>query len=109
MKGLMLQLRYLGVIPQRGHRDYGFHIEDKENNIRLVILTIDDAVFRKRELTFQEAPDLCYQKLIGDLRTDAIGAQIPGRGTVTPSDIACYRDAHPLAKLRARAAAGHPL
>ena len=67
LKNLVLQLRYLGVIPQAGFVEYGFRVEDTDKNIRQVVLTIEDAFFQKNGLMFQEAPDLCYQKLLMDL------------------------------------------
>lgn len=104
MKGLVLQLRYLGVLPQTGRREYSFRIEDKEKSIRLVILTIEDAVFLARELMLQEAPDLCYQKLLTELSNETGDAHIPRRVSVTTSDIAHYRGCHPTTKPRARPA-----
>ena len=62
-----MQLRYLGVIPQSGFVEYGFRIEDKDKNARQVILTITDDLFRENNLKFQEAPDLCYQKVLVEL------------------------------------------
>ncbi len=98
MNNLVLQLRYIGVIPQTGYREYGFRLEDKESGERIVVLTIEDEMFRSRNLMLQEAPDLCYQKLLTDLRTESAGAHIPPMAQVTLSDIAIYRDAHPTGK-----------
>ncbi len=102
MNNLVLQLRYIGVIPQSGYREYGFHIEDKEIGDRIVILTIEDGIFLRRELMFQEAPDLCYQKLLTDLRSETGGARIPAHVSVSTSDIVQYRDGHPNTKGRTR-------
>jgi hypothetical protein len=101
-KDFVLQLRYLGVFPQIGHREYGFRIEDKDKSIRHVILTIDDGLFLKNQLMFQEAPDLCYQKVLLDLSTETAKTPIRGRVPVTAEDIAHYRDSHPNTKLRNR-------
>jgi len=101
-KDLVLQLRYLGVFPQIGHREYGFRIEDKDKNIRQVILTIDDGLFLKNQLMFQEAPDLCYQKVLMDLTTETVDKPIRSRVSVTMEDIARYRDSHPNTKARHR-------
>jgi hypothetical protein len=100
MKDLVLQLRYLGVIPQIGYREYGFRIEDKDKKIRQVVLTIDDALFLQHRLMFQEAPDLCYQKVLLDLSNETPETPICSRVPVTASDIAFYREAHPTAKMR---------
>jgi hypothetical protein len=106
-KDLVLQLRYLGVFPQIGHREYGFRIEDKDKNIRHVTLTIDDALFLKKQLMFQEAPDLCYQKVLMDLTTETVDRPIRSRVSVTPEDIAHYRDSHPNTRVRNRPGMRH--
>ena len=100
LKNLVLQLRYLGVIPQPGFVEYGFRIEDNDKSIRQVVLTIEDAFFRKNGLMFQEAPDLCYQKLLMDLDNEKSDSRLPARVPVTASDIAHYRDLHPTTKTR---------
>jgi hypothetical protein len=94
------QLRYLGVIPQTGHREYGFRIEDKDRSVRLVVLEIDSGVFERNELMFQEAPDLCFQKVLADLDHETVDARIGGRVPVTAADISHYRDLHPTTKPR---------
>ncbi len=102
MKDVVLQLRYLGVIPRPGHREYGFSIEDKNKGTRQVVLSIDDGLFRARNLMFQEAPDLCYQKVLMDLRNESPGVPIRSRMSVSESDVEQYRDAHPIRKSRNR-------
>jgi len=99
-KDLVLQLRYLGVMPQVGFVEYGFRIENKDKSVRQVILTIEDDLFRKHDLKFQEAPDLCYQKVLMDLEVEQADSSIPLSMAVTALDIAHYRDSHPTTKLR---------
>ena len=99
-KELVLQLRYLGVIPQSGFVEYGFRIEDKDKNARQVILTITDALFRENDLKYQEAPDLCYQKVLVELEKEDIDSRMPESMPITAMDIAHYRGLHPNSKLR---------
>jgi len=99
-KDNVLHLRYLGTIPQSGHREYCFRVEDKAKGDRQVVVTIEDGVFRTSLLAFQEAPDLCYQKLLTDLTNEATGSQIQARISVSRSDIDTYRGSHANAKLR---------
>jgi hypothetical protein len=100
-KELVLQLRYAGVFPQTGLREYRFDIR-KENtaDTRQVVLTIEDALFSTRLLMFQEAPDLCYQKLLRTMRDESEEAPIDACTKVTASDVAFYRDTHPNTRLR---------
>lgn len=100
LKDLVLRLRYLGSIPQVGYIEYGFRITEKDKNLRQVVLTIQDAFFKRKDLKFQEAPDLCYQKVLADLNDERPDSDIPTRISVTDLDIAHYRDLHPIAKLR---------
>ena len=107
VKDAVLQLRYLGVIPQEGYVEYGFRIEDKDKGTRDVILTINDELFSESHLMLQEAPDLCYQKVLADLVSEH-GSHIHGRMAITASDILQYRDAHPNTRSHARAARKNP-
>lgn len=101
LKDLVLHLRYLGVIPQVGYVEYGFRIENKDKSVRQIVLTIEDDFFRKNDLKPQEAPDLCYQKVLMDLDDEKADSQVPFCVLpVTALDIAHYRDLHPTTKLR---------
>jgi hypothetical protein len=91
-------LRYIGVIPQINCLEYGFHIEDKDKEPRLIIMVIESELFKKHALMFQEAPDLCYQKLLADLKQETTDVPLYPRLSVTASDIALYREMHPFGK-----------
>jgi hypothetical protein len=101
-KDIVMRLRYLGVIPQAGHREYGFRVENKDREFRQVVVTIDNALFLKNHLMFQEAPDLCYQRVLMDVDNEPTDAEVGSTSTVpiTEMDITRYRDSHPTAKLR---------
>jgi hypothetical protein len=96
------QLRYLGTISKPEYSEYGFHIENPDKTVRLLVLTIASSVFLTRQLLVQEAPDLCYQKVLAYLRdTTADPAEdcIP----ISDSDIEHYRSAHPNVKAHGKA------
>jgi hypothetical protein len=93
-----MNLRYIGVIPQTGCLEYGFQIDDKDKDPRLVVLMIESGFFKQYTLMFQEAPDLCYQKLLTDLRNETVELPVSPRLSVTASDIARYRELHPIGK-----------
>ena len=97
---LVLQLTYLGLLPQAGYIEYGFRITEKDKSVRQVILTIEDAFFRRNDLKLQEAPDLCYQKVLMDLNSESPDSVLPACIPVTALDIAHYRSLHPPAKFR---------
>ena len=100
LKDIVCQLKYLGVIPQAGYIEYGFRIEKKDKTDRQVVLTIEDAFFQRNDLKFQEAPDLCYQKVLMDLNNERPDSGFPACTPVTALDIAHYRDLHPTTKSR---------
>ena len=98
MTTLYPQLRYLGTISKPEHSEYGFQIENPDKTVRLLVLTIANSAFLTRQLMVQEAPDLCYQKVLAYLRETTAGPAeeyIP----VSESDIANYRAFHPNVKL----------
>jgi hypothetical protein len=99
-KDIVLHLKYLGVLPQAGFIEYGFRIENSDKSERQVLLTIADEFFLKNDLKRQEAPDLCYQKVLGYLSAENGDVGFPSNTSVTALDIAHYRDMHPNTKLR---------
>ncbi|MBN1568681.1 MAG: hypothetical protein JXA73_12610 [Acidobacteria bacterium] len=100
LKDIVLRLRYLGVVPQVGFVEYGFRILNRDKSMRQVILTISDDFFLNTDLKLQEAPDLCYQKVLMDLEAEATDSCSSFSVPVTALDIAHYRDLHPITKLR---------
>jgi hypothetical protein len=99
-KDFVLQLRYVGVFPEPGHREYRFRLEKANGEFRDVTLTIDNDLFGTNRLMFQEAPDLCYQKLLIALRDESNDAPVLGQSAVTATDIESYRDSHPAGRER---------
>jgi hypothetical protein len=97
MTTLYPQLRYLGTISKPNHSEYGFQIEYPDKTVRLLVLTIANSVFLDRQLMVQEAPDLCYQKVLAYLRAATAG---PNEDciSISESDIANYRAFHPTMK-----------
>ena len=93
------QLRYLGMIPKPEYSEYGFRIENPDKTVRLLVLTIANSVFLTKQLMVQEAPDLCYQKVLTDLQSETNGP-VEDFVSISESDIAHYRAFHPNMKLR---------
>jgi hypothetical protein len=93
------QLRYLGKISQPEHSEYGFRVETEDRSVRLLILTIANYIFLTNQLMVQEAPDLCFQKVLTDLKSEAADP-IKNVVLVTESDVAQYRAFHPNLKIQ---------
>jgi hypothetical protein len=102
-------LRYIGVIPQTECLEYGFRIEDKDKDPRVIVMMIESDFFKRYKLMFQEAPDLCYQKLLADLRNETADLPISPRLSVTAADIARYREVHPVGRPSKLRSASLPL
>jgi hypothetical protein len=102
-KDLVLKLKFLGSINQSDFIEYGFRIDDEDDSYRIVILTIDNSHFSEYKLMRQEAPNLCYQKVLAGLDGEKAGTLIPLRAPVTVTDISDYRELHPSGKLRKHA------
>jgi hypothetical protein len=101
MAVLYPQLRFLGTIPKPEHSEYGFQIENSDKTVRVLVLTIANSIFLTKQLLVQEAPDLCYQKVLAYLRdetADPAEDYIP----ISESDIASYRAFHPNVKAHGR-------
>ena len=87
------KLRYLGVSVLAGRREYSFVIRDEEE--RRFTLVVCDADFASKRISFQEAPDLCYQKLEAALKADD---SVEGPVLVTAEDVIRYREGHQRSK-----------
>jgi hypothetical protein len=87
-------LRYLGKISRPEHSEYGFHVENEDRSIKLFTLIIANSAFLGNQLMVQEAPDLCYQKILADLKAETAD-QVKDLILVTGSDIEQYRAIHP--------------
>jgi hypothetical protein len=89
-------LRYLGKISKPEHSEYGFRVEYENKSVRLLVLTIANSIFLTNLLMVQEAPDLCYQKVLADLKSEtADQMQVQDLTLITGSDIDHYRTIHP--------------
>lgn len=98
-------MRYLGVIPRQELSEFGFQIENPDKTVRLLILTIANSIFREKQLMMQEAPDLCYQKILADLQSATPGL-VEEVVPISESDVAKYRAGHPNARVRGKSSAG---
>jgi len=107
-KDSVVRLRYIGVFPQAGYREYRFHIGKEDTEGRDVTLTIEDGLFGRNKLMFQEAHDLCYQKLLIDLNNESVRAPVLSRAAVSVTDVDSYRQGHPTAGSRRAGLRHHP-
>lgn len=93
------QISYLGVMAGQECSEYGFRITNDDKSTRLLILSIANTIFLSKQLLVQEAPDLCYQKALANRDGEPMNT-VEESITITESDIAQYRVAHPNAAMQ---------
>ena len=99
MKTLSATLRYTGVHSLAETREYGFVLhQNEERHFTVVVSNVD---FTARRLSFQEAPDLCYQKLYAELEAET-DKPVASAICITAEDLARYRETHQSAKASKR-------
>jgi len=85
-------VRYLGFRTTADGREYSLRVTEGFDHRHFVLL-IPHEVFAAREARFQDAPDLCFAKLLRDLAADP--GMLPGpRLVVTTRELLDYRLAH---------------
>jgi hypothetical protein len=99
-----VRIRYVGVQAVDGSREYEFSVEEPEPH--RVVLVIHHSSFCG-QLTFQEAPGLCYEKLCAEI--DRAGHTLfAATIEITADDCARYRENHrPAGKGRAGSSTRH--
>lgn len=93
------QLSYLGVVSQPEYYEYGFKVTYFDRSSRVLTLAIAHSVFLTKQLMVQEGPDLCYQKILADLKNESL-ALTAECTSITEADILQYRESHPNIKLQ---------
>ena len=98
-------IRYLGFRATAEGREYSLQVNG-EGEPRLFLFFIGHPVFASRQLSFQDAPDLCYARMQGDLIADPELLPGPCR-ELTAGDLIDYHRARqsPASGRRRRASA----
>jgi hypothetical protein len=94
-----LRLEYRGFRNTEVNREYMIlaRLADEE---REYVVAIEQAAFAARRVSFQEGPDICFQRLRRELLGQAL-VPLP-QLTITEGELAAYRTAHaPVATRRA--------
>jgi hypothetical protein len=64
-------IRYLGFEAKSAGREYTFEVQDSNHEAREFTLTIKNEAFDGQRIRFQDAPELCSQKLQRELKASA--------------------------------------
>jgi hypothetical protein len=97
---LFLQIQYLGFQLRAHGRDYTYRVIDPKTENREFIFTISNRVFFEKHLPYQDAADLCYQKLQKALGLETAEQPLPRRSTLSDQELDEYREKHRPARRR---------
>lgn len=97
-----MQIRYLGFQLKPRGRDYNYQVIDAKAPVptRDFTFTISNQAFTQHSVPYQDAPDICYQKLRKQLDLETAGQSLPPHATISGEEFDEYRAKHRPAKRR---------
>jgi len=84
-------LMYTGFALVPGGREYSFSLARHELPVRLFTVMVKDNAFGPGLLRFQDAPGLCYERLLSALAGEETETPVSSHQLVTASDIGEYQ------------------
>jgi hypothetical protein len=95
-----VQIQYLGFELKPRGRDYRYLVVDPKSENREITFTITNQAFLDCGIRYQDAAELCYQKLRTALNVEANAQPLPRRSTISEQELHEYRDKNRPAKRR---------
>jgi len=89
-----LSIQYSGFQVQSHGRDYSYYVLDPPASSRHFILTISHQAFTERRILYQDAADLCYQKLQRALLAETGERPLWPHCIVSDQELDAYRHTH---------------
>jgi hypothetical protein len=89
-----VQIQYLGFQTRPSGRDYLYRVIDAKSENREFTFTISNQAFAERRLPYQDAADLCYQKLQKALDLETSEKPLPGHSTLSNQELDEYCEEH---------------
>ncbi len=86
-----MTIQYLGFQLKPRGRDYNYRVVDPKAETREFTLTISNQAFAAQHVPYQDAADLCYQKLRRDLAAETAESPVPRHHTISSEELAEYR------------------
>jgi len=87
-------IQYAGFHVQPHGRDYSYYVFDPPRAGRHFTFTISHRAFAERQVLYQDAADLCYQKLQRALLTETRERPLWPHCTVSDQELDAYRATH---------------
>ena len=95
-----MQIQYLGFHLKPRGRDYLFLVVDPKSQNREFTFTISNQSFSEKKIPYQDAADLCYQKLRRSLELESIERPLSRHCTPSDQEFEEYARIHRPAKRR---------
>ena len=98
----MVQIQYLGFETKPRGRDYLYRVIDAKADSpkREFTFTISNQAFAEKRVPYQDAADLCYQKLQKALGSETSEEPLSGHSTLSNQELDEYREKHRPVKRR---------
>jgi len=95
-----VQIQYLGFQTKPRGRDYTYLVIDPKSENRQFTFTISNQAFAEGRVPYQDAADLCYQKLLRNLGLETARQPLPRHLKLSDGDLDDYRAKHRPARRR---------
>jgi hypothetical protein len=95
-----MQIQYVGFQPKAHGRDYTYRVIDSQAEDREFVFTISNRTFAEKQLPYQDAAGLCYQKLQKALDAETAENPLPRRATLSDQDLNAYLESRRPARRR---------
>ena len=95
-----MQIQYLGFHLKSHGRDYTYRVIDKRAEDREFTFSISNRAFVESRVPYQDAADLCYQKLQKALDLETAEQPLPRRSCLSNQELDEYREKHRPVKRR---------
>ena len=89
-----ISIQYIGFQVQPHGRDYAYYVLDPPSASRHFTLTISHQAFAERHILYQDAADICYQKLQREILAETEERPLPPHCIVSDQELDAYRDTH---------------
>ena len=93
-------IQYIGFQLKSRGRDYHYRVVDPKTETRQFTLTITNHAFSDRQVPYQDAAAICYQKLQRELATETSEQPLRRHFTISDQELDAYREKYRPSKRR---------
>jgi hypothetical protein len=95
-----IQIQYVGFQLKPKGRDYSYRVLNSKAEPREFIFTISNQAFLDKQIPYQDAAALCYQKLERELLTETPETPLRKHFTISDEELDAYREKYRPARKR---------